>query len=161
MSPIFRRRFAVALVVMLCTAVFTLTWVAGWLLSLFLLGIGIVCVAAVFGVCRFLPGLDTEADRMARGEARLRHPAGRARITNPADAAPLVPQEPAAAVAEPDGDLLATRRGWLNADEIYDLLATTDLRHWWEWTDSMPSKTRKLSAKLYRRNLKAQRRGQR
>lgn len=158
MSPKFRRAVAQALVAWLGVAVFALTWIAGWQVSLFLLGVGIVCVAGAYGLWRLLPSTETEADRMARSEAKLRHPAGRGRVTNPADPAPLAL---AATVAEPDGDLLATRRGWLNADEIHDLLATTDLRQWWAWKDSLTPQTRKLAAKMHRRSLKAQRRGRR
>lgn len=121
MSPIVRRRVAVAQIVMLCAAVFTLTWVGGWLLSLFLLAVGVVIFVAGYLVWRLLPTTETDADRMAREAVKRSgvHPAGRGRVTDSAEAAwldnPVVIREanPERITAEPmDPVLRDLAREW-------------------------------------------------
>lgn len=129
MSPKFRRAVAQALVAWLCVAVFVLTWVAGWQVSLFLLVIGAVCVAGAYWVWRRLPSTNTEADRMAREAEKNsgRHPAGRGRVTDPTDAAW---SDNSSMFTEPDSDLLAKPNPERVTSEPMDPLLRDLAREW-------------------------------
>lgn len=124
-----------------------------------------LCGAIVYGAfLMWSSRIEPETFRLAREAVRDSgiHPAGRGRITDPADAAPVADSAVAAAAKALEVDPTDLRMG-LRFDEadVLHLMGAVKAETWQRWADTATPKAKALAGRIYNQHLRSLKRGRR